>query len=878
MYLGTGTRKYLSPLFYLVLFSTIIRVLLAYTFELSNDEAYCRILALTPQLSYADHPPLLPYLINLVTSGSGEISELFTRLLSVIIGSVNTVLIYLIARKPIFRAKRETYSSSMLSTSDYRRGFLASVLYTASIYAGIVVGVFATPDTLLSLFWLLSINVLSSILPAGSRYSHTKMIIAGVFIGLAMLAKFTGIYLWIATILFALIYNHKLLKTWSLYFAIIVSAGILTPVILWNYEHDFIGFSLFTQRVFGLGNLDASNLFSESLGAILYNGVFNFLIFIGALISYFVGRIKFLTQPTMRFLMIFSIPLILTILAISVFQETMPHWGAPAYFALIIVGAAHLSDQSRKTMRFWQILTLGSTLITIALFILQLEFGLFYNNSQSSDELSETENYSLEMYGWDQLSDGFSALYNNDLAEGTISENPLIISSVWHEAAHIENYIAMPNKLELVTAGISDSSYFYKNSSIKKLKNRELTKSQGYYIVSRSHHDFDNSSALSELGIAQNALYEVIPIERGGEIIKEFLVYRLNPKSETLLIGAMSDGEAQSGGIYLYNFNATDGTTSLKSASDATNPTFMTHANDGKNLWCVAETGKETASVVAFTQNDSTHSYSPISEQLCAGAFPCHILRGDGWIATANYGGGSVSTFRVQSNNKTSALSQLFDFNADKKGKAAHLHCLIPAPDNSKTVFATDLGKDSIYRFTASNAAEIAKGASIFKQIYPSVAVKRGSGPRHLTFAPNGDKAYLICELSGDVVCFDYANGNLTEFQTAKSDSVGGRGSADIHISSDGRFLYTSNRLKADGISTFKINQNDGTIEKIDYTLTGKHPRNFALSSDENYLLVAVRDGNAVQIYRRDKNTGLLEYMGENYDIKLKKPMFVNFL
>ena len=86
-----------------------------------------------------------------------------------------------------------------------------------------------------------------------------------------------------------------------------------------------------------------------------------------------------------------------------------------------------------------------------------------------------------------------------------------------------------------------------------------------------------------------------------------------------------------------------------------------------------------------------------------------------------------------------------------------------------------------------------------------SVKIKDGSGPRHLAFHPNGKYAYLITEISGDVIAFNYKNATLKEFQTVKADSLNAKGSADIHISPNGKFLYASNRLKGDGIAVFRL-------------------------------------------------------------------------
>src|SRR6185436_19228922 len=79
----------------------------------------------------------------------------------------------------------------------------------------------------------------------------------------------------------------------------------------------------------------------------------------------------------------------------------------------------------------------------------------------------------------------------------------------------------------------------------------------------------------------------------------------------------------------------------------------------------------------------------------------------------------------------------------------------------------------------------------------PFAQSKDGSGPRHFTFHPNNKYAYLIEELSGTVETFQYNNGNLKNIQrisTMPAGDMSFAGSADIHVSPDGKFLYASNR------------------------------------------------------------------------------------
>ena len=122
---------------------------------------------------------------------------------------------------------------------------------------------------------------------------------------------------------------------------------------------------------------------------------------------------------------------------------------------------------------------------------------------------------------------------------------------------------------------------------------------------------------------------------------------------------------------------------------------------------------------------------------------------------------------------------------------------------------------------------------------------------------------------------FDYANGNLTLIQSVVSDTLSARGSADIHLSPDGRYLYSSNRLEGDGIAIFEVNPEDGTLCRIGFQATESHPRNFNLSPNGKYLLVACRDGNVIQIFSRDLISGELTNTGQ--ELRMSKPVCIKF-
>ncbi|MNX81652.1 6-phosphogluconolactonase [compost metagenome] len=150
------------------------------------------------------------------------------------------------------------------------------------------------------------------------------------------------------------------------------------------------------------------------------------------------------------------------------------------------------------------------------------------------------------------------------------------------------------------------------------------------------------------------------------------------------------------------------------------------------------------------------------------------------------------------------------------------------------------------------------------------VKTNAGSGPRHLTFSPNGKFAYLAHEFNGSITAYTYAGGQLNKIQeigTTAKDFEGRIDAADIHVSPDGKFLYETNRGDANTISAFAI-QSSGQLSFVATVSTmGKGPRNFTIDPTGKYLLVGHQYTNEVVIFERNKKTGTLKDTGKRMEI-----------
>jgi len=334
-----------------------------------------------------------------------------------------------------------------------------------------------------------------------------------------------------------------------------------------------------------------------------------------------------------------------------------------------------------------------------------------------------------------------------------------------------------------------------------------------------------------------------------------------------LLIGTYTTGKSE--GVYVYRFNSLTGDFDSISMIKTNNPSFLAISPDEKFVYAVNENASNGngGRVSAFSFDKSNGKLSFLDQQLSRGDDPCYVSvdKTNKWVAIANYTSGTLSILPINKNggldSATTVIQQTGYSVNNERQTSPHMHCAIFSKDN-KYLFAADLGTDKvmIYSFD-EKTGKLSEANPAF------VMTEAGAGPRHLTFHPNNKFAYLIEELTGTISVYNYKNGKFALLQNASAlpvDYMGSIGSADIHVSADGRFLYASNRGESNTIGIFKIDQKNGTLALIDHQSTlGKTPRNFNFDPSGNFLLIANQNSDDITIFKVDKKTGLLTDSGK---------------
>jgi 6-phosphogluconolactonase len=337
--------------------------------------------------------------------------------------------------------------------------------------------------------------------------------------------------------------------------------------------------------------------------------------------------------------------------------------------------------------------------------------------------------------------------------------------------------------------------------------------------------------------------------------------------------------------IYLYRLDASTGAlTPVSAQKGGAQPTYLTMDAGHRYLYAVSETQSfqgraNSGGVSALSIDQRTGALTMLDQQPSLGASPCYISldRSEKNLLVANYSTGNVAMLPRQANGQvappTDSDQHQPPLGTHKNQDNPHAHCIIADPAN-RYAFAVNLGTDKVYSYRLDPAHGKLGGPGKV-----AFTAKAGAGPRHLTFHPNGRWAYLENELGSTVTAltYDAAAGTFQEIQSLttlpSSYQQGDNSGADVHVSPDGRFVYTSNRGD-NSLAVFAVDGGSGRLTLVQHVSTqGKTPRNFALDPSGRVLLVANQNSGDIFTYQVDKQTGKLTPTGQS--VQLPSPMFV---
>ncbi|MDI9221563.1 beta-propeller fold lactonase family protein [Pantoea sp. EA-12] len=248
------------------------------------------------------------------------------------------------------------------------------------------------------------------------------------------------------------------------------------------------------------------------------------------------------------------------------------------------------------------------------------------------------------------------------------------------------------------------------------------------------------------------------------------------------------------------------------------------------------------------------------------------------FLLSSSYGGDLFSINRLAADGKVeSAPVQVVH-----TGKRAHS---IQTDPSNQYLFVPLLGADQLlqYRFDSATG-KVTPNTPAFINIQHEAA----TGPRHFAFAPAVDakgeqNMYLLTEMAGNISRLTLnQDGTMTERDVTPSlDPAIARNmqrgearpltgdddlpksekprlwQADIHLTPNGRFLYSTERTSS-SLTAFNVSPTDGKLTLINSIKTETQPRGFAIDNSGHYLIESGQKSSQISLYAIDQQSGKL--------------------
>ena len=305
---------------FIVAFVTLMRGFAAWKLPLTGDEAYYWEWAKHLSLGYADHPPMVAYLIfplDWVTA-----NPLFVRLGFLICGVVATLAAAATAKR---------------ITGDERAGMVTALAMTLApmLSVGFVL---ATPDGPLMAGWALCLYFT---VRASQTHGRRDYVLLGLALAFALLSKMFAWALVAGIVAWSLAPLRRTLWRDGLALSFAIAAVLYAPFVAWNAEHNWISFLFALQQ-----RHVAEPAPYRPLTYLLANaGAYSPGLWIAALLV--------LVRPRNALVAWTSIPLSALLIVLNFHERIELHWFFGPYVTLAVGMGVAFEELSHRARVLW---------------------------------------------------------------------------------------------------------------------------------------------------------------------------------------------------------------------------------------------------------------------------------------------------------------------------------------------------------------------------------------------------------------------------------------------------------------------------------------------------------------------------------------------
>lgn len=481
----------------------LLRCLLALVMDLGNDESYYWLYSQQLQWNYFDHPPLVAVWVKIFTGNLLlEQNVFFLRLGSIIGGGLSAWF--------LFKATAKFHSE--------RAGFFAACLYSTSFYAGITASLYLMPDSPQMVFWTFSLWMVANI--SADEKNWMWWLLFGIGAGLCIMSKVHGVFLWGGMGLYLLFQKREWLKLPQLYAAAACTLVLISPILIWNIQHDFATYRFHSKRV-TMNESSTSNfsLFQEILHQFSFNNPLHVIASYFGLTSLF--KKKFNEQAVLKIFTWIGLPLAAILFIVSTFRDTiLIHWSGPAYVSLMPLAAVQIAEwDAKRILPIFLRWAMGLYLATVIVWsaVVNLYPGTWGSKNEKNLGYGDL---SLDVYGWQQAGKAFLQFYQKEMQQGRADLQMPVVCTYWW-GSHIEYYFCKPAGLTMI--GLGPIHQIHQYHWLDAQRRAQVNLEEAWCIMPS-----DDNYLLPTAFYRSIELKHKIIIFRNGKPAHSFRVYRLS--------------------------------------------------------------------------------------------------------------------------------------------------------------------------------------------------------------------------------------------------------------------------------------------------------------------------------------------------------------
>ncbi len=367
--------------------------------------------------------------------------------------------------------------------------------------------------------------------------------------------------------------------------------------------------------------------------------------------------------------------------------------------------------------------------------------------------------------------------------------------------------------------------------------------------------------------IAEAVVSEAVPLtEVAASVVDEISEVEevIEHGKYVAYIGSYTHGKAK--GITICDVDVEKGRFTKRGEAYINNPSYMAVSHSGRYLYSICDEGLTAFRILPDGTLDK------INRVGINGMRGCHVslTKDDKFIFVAGYHDAKATVISIKEDGGIGKVTdEVYDQGLGSVGERnfrAHISCAVLTPDE-KYLMVCDMGIDQVkaYRFDRG------KGKIVLVDI---LRCELESAPRTMVFSPDGQYAYLVCELKNYVSVYTYRDGGkgpefeLIDRVSAIEDRQSNTNATiAIKMTKDGRYIFVTS-AGSNSLAIFERKSN-GRLRRLSVLpISGEFPKDFMLFPDEKHCVSINHESGQLTFFTINYEHGLIVMNGHPINIE----------